>query len=530
MSDDDSTRSTGRGGLAVAGAKIYFILLGLVQQILLQRVLGLAGYGALSRVLSMSSIVYNTITTTSIQAVSRTVVQAEPETAPATVRRALLWHAGFGLLLAAVLAALVPWIAKLAGAAHVETPLRLLAVIVFVYSVYTPLIGVVNGQKRFTVQAGFDVTAATLRTLGLVVGAFVARRLSQSGPTGAAGGFVITSSLIMLAAVVVIGVGRRGPTPLKLGAYAAVAFPLLLGQLLLNLLFQADLILLGRFASHAAMATGVPLSRADDLVGAYRATQLFSFLPYQILIAITFILFPMLAQAARERDPQAIASYVRTGLRLALLIAGAMVTVTLGLAPRLLDLLFGAEAATLGARALSLLSFGFGAFAILGILTTVLNSLGRELQSFLVTLFAFTLVVIVLHAGQQRAPLRRAIVADGAGHHHGPTRGDSPGRGPGLSRRGSARLASDSAAHAGVARRRGVVGALRLPSGQAADVGRGGRYARCLLGAARAHARAHLGRSGNRAQSRAALAAGSRGLAGRNRLAHEQVLERLVAR
>ena len=67
----DVTRSAGRGGLAVAFAKIYFILVGLVQQIILPLVLGLDGYGALSSVMSISSIAYNPIVSTSIQGVNR---------------------------------------------------------------------------------------------------------------------------------------------------------------------------------------------------------------------------------------------------------------------------------------------------------------------------------------------------------------------------------------------------------------------------------------------------------------------------
>jgi stage V sporulation protein B len=39
----DVTRTAGRGGLAVAFAKIYFIFVGLVQQIALPRLLGLDG-------------------------------------------------------------------------------------------------------------------------------------------------------------------------------------------------------------------------------------------------------------------------------------------------------------------------------------------------------------------------------------------------------------------------------------------------------------------------------------------------------
>ena len=44
-------RVSGRGGLAVTAAKVYFILTGLVQQIVLKAVLGLDGYGALSSAL-----------------------------------------------------------------------------------------------------------------------------------------------------------------------------------------------------------------------------------------------------------------------------------------------------------------------------------------------------------------------------------------------------------------------------------------------------------------------------------------------
>jgi stage V sporulation protein B len=410
MSDEDSTRSTGRGGLAVAGAKLYFIVLGLMQQIALPRVLGMEGYGALSRVLSIASITYNPITTMSIQAVSRTVVQAPPEELGATVRRVLTWHALFGLVLATLFAALAPLIAELVGAGHVETPLRILAAILFIYSVYTPLIGVANGQKRFVVQAGFDVTSATLRTLGLVAGAFVARRMSQSGPVGSAVGFVVSATVVLFIAASAIGVGRPGKVSLTLGSYVRLARRLLLGQALLNVLFQADLTLLGRFASEAAQASGAPLARADALVGAYRFTQLFSFLPYQILIAITFILFPMLARAAQDKDAEAIARYVRMGLRLSLIIAGAMVSVTLGLAPRLLELLFGSEAAQLGGRALSLLSLGFGAFAIFGILTTVLNSLGRERESMWVTLLAVVVVGTLCFTRAHGAPLSEELL------------------------------------------------------------------------------------------------------------------------
>jgi stage V sporulation protein B len=286
-----------------------------------------------------------------------------------------------------------------------------LSFVLLAYALYTPLIGIANGQKRFVLQAAFDVTSATLRTVGLVAGAFVAQRaFSADGPTGSAVGFVVSAAVVLVVSAVAIGIGGRGASSLALGSYLWLAVPVLFGQVLLNLLFQADLTLLGRFASEAAEAAGAPLSRADTLVGAYRATQLFSFLPYQILIAITFILFPMLAGAARANDAPAIARYVRTGLRLSLIIAGAMVSVTLGLAPRLLSLLFGAEASALGGRALGLLSVGFGAFAIFGVLITVLNSLHRQVHGMFVTGFAVVVVAALCFGRARGATLSEELL------------------------------------------------------------------------------------------------------------------------
>nr|PZN18626.1 MAG: hypothetical protein DIU78_22525 [Pseudomonadota bacterium] len=158
-------------------------------------------------------------------------------------------------------------------------------------------------------------------------------------------------------------------------------------------MLQADLTMLRRFSADAALAAGLPITAADPLVGAYRATQLFSFLPYQLLISVNFILFPMLASAVRDRDAEAVARFVKTGMRIALVLAGAMVSVTAGLPHALIRLVFGQEAADLGGRSLGLLAIGFGAFALFGVMTTVLNGLKRERAGAAVTGFAAAAVV-----------------------------------------------------------------------------------------------------------------------------------------
>lgn len=379
----DVARTAGRGGLAVAFAKVYFILQGLVQQIVLPRLLGLDGYGAWSTVNSIASVTYNPVVTMSIQGVSRAVAMASPEEQAVALRRTLRVHAVLALGLGGGFLLLAPVITGAAGAPHVTVALSILAGAMFLYALYAPLIGALNGQKRFLTQAGFDILAATLRTVGLLGGAFYFAR-SGFGVEGAAGGFLVGLLLVLLLAVGTVGIGRGGPG-ITARQHLSFIGPVLLGQVLLNVLLQADLTLLRRFAADAALQSGLPITAADPLVGAYRATQLFSFLPYQLLISVTFILFPMLASAVRDKDPAAIAAYVKMGVRIALLVAGLMVSVTAGLSAQLIRLVFGAEAAALGGRSLSLLSLGFGAFAIFGVLTTVLNSLKRERASAAVT-------------------------------------------------------------------------------------------------------------------------------------------------
>lgn len=405
----DVTRTAGRGGLAVAFAKVYFIFVGLVQQIALPRLLGLDGYGALASALSIAGITYNPVTTTSIQSVSRAVAQSAPEAQAGTIRRVFTVHAVFAVLLAGGFFLLAPTIAEWVGARHVVGPLRILSVVMLMYGLYTPLIGVLNGQRKFVAQATLDVIAGTLRTAGLIGGAFVFARYDLA-VEGATVGFVGGASLILTAALFLVGIGKRGPSSISVRAHVMFALPVLLGQVLFNLLLQADLTLLRRFASQAAIAQGLAAAAADPLVGAYRATQLFSFLPYQLLIAVTFILFPMLAAAARDGDRAAVARYVRTGVRLAMVLAGLMVSVTAGLSDRLLFLVFGQEASVLGGTSLELLAIGFGGFAIFGVLTTVLNSLKHERETVIVTAVAVTLVVALCYWRVRGAPFDQRLL------------------------------------------------------------------------------------------------------------------------
>jgi stage V sporulation protein B len=388
----ETTRVAGRGGLAITFAKLYFILQGMVQQILLPWALGLDGYGRLSSVQSAASIVYNPIVTTSIQGVSRAVAQAAPGARAATIRRTFTLHGALALVGAVTFFLAAPHVAAFMHAPHLVVPLRMMTGVMLFYGLYAPLVGVLNGSQRFVAQAVFDIVYATARTGALVGGGLL---LAGAGRAveGAVGGFVFVAAGVFVVAALVVGVGKAGPGAPEARPHLTFVAPLFLGQVLLNLLLQADLTLLRRFAGESATAAGLAVTAADPLVGAYRAIQLFSFLPYQILVSVTFILFPMLALAVKQGDRSAISRYVVTGVRVALVVAGLLVSVTSGLSGPLIRLIYSAEAAALGTRAMQVLTPGLGSFAILAVLTASLTSLGKERAGAQVTGAAFVLVV-----------------------------------------------------------------------------------------------------------------------------------------
>ncbi len=384
MSDDEPPAApthAGRGGLAIAGAKAYFILIGFVQQTLLGRLLGADGYGAYSSVMAIANVADNVVISSSIQGTSRTVAEASAGEVDGAHRRALSIHAALALPIAGLFAIFAPMIARASGAPHVAFHARVAALIVLGYCLYTPLVGALNGRRRFVAQAALDVGYATLRTVTMLGGAylFAAR---QAAPLGAVSGFALAAVSIVPIAALVVGVGRRGPGGPSLSDYLKLLWPLALGQLFLNMLMQSDITLLRYFASERAASDGLAGTAAalaaDRTVGIYRACQLFAFLPYQLLLSVTFILFPLLAKAHADGNDEAVKTYVRTGVRLSLVLAGAMVAVIAGLGPLLLSLTFKPEIAEPGGRCLRVLALGQGAFALYGIFATVLSSLHKE--------------------------------------------------------------------------------------------------------------------------------------------------------
>jgi stage V sporulation protein B len=378
----DRAVEAGRGALFIGFAKAFFMVAGFLQRVLLARFISPAEYGAFSVVNNAISTVNNTMVQGTIQSVSK--FTAEDDARAGAVQRAgLKMQAVLGLLIAGVFVLAAPAIARFVKAPEHVSLFRLAAAIPLVYAFYAVYVGTANGLRKFHIQAGFDVGFSTAKTILLLAGAVIGHRVGDS-VAGAFAGFIAAALIILLVAARTIGKRAEQQT---FPALRLITFMggVVLYTLLINLALNYDLLLLRRFAG--AAAPGAP---ADTLAGAYEAVRNLALLPYQALLVVTFVVFPLVSRATFAADRETTAAYVRQTLRYALIL-GVALAVTLSARPAALLAILYPKAFGVGAQALPILAAGIVALALLSIAGSIVTASGRP--DIAVALVALTLAV-----------------------------------------------------------------------------------------------------------------------------------------
>jgi O-antigen/teichoic acid export membrane protein len=364
----DSAVEAGRGALFIGFAKAFFMVAGFLQRVLLARVISPAEYGAFSVVNNAISTVNNTMVQGTIQSVSK--FTAEDDVRAGAVQRAgLRMQALLGLLIAGVFILAAPVIAQFVKAPEHVSLFRLVAVIPLVYAFYAVYVGTANGLRKFRLQASFDVGFSTAKTILLLGGAVVGRMLGHS-IAGAFVGFIAAALVILFVASRTIGL-RAGDQPFQARRLVTFMGGVVLYTLLINLALNYDLLLLRRFAGAA-----VPGAAADALAGAYEAMRNLALLPYQALLVVTFVIFPLVSRATFAEDRSTTAAYVRQTLRYALIL-GAVLAVVISARPTALLGILYPSAYSVGAAALPILAAGIVALALLSIACSIVTASGR---------------------------------------------------------------------------------------------------------------------------------------------------------
>jgi stage V sporulation protein B len=377
--------------LSITGAKLYFIVTGYAVQILLPRLLGSPeSFGLFSSAMNVASILNNVMIAASVQTVSKHVSE-DLAHAPTTLRQGLWLQLGIGGLFGGSLFVLSPVLARDVLFDPALGPLlATAAIVVFCYGPYAALIGSLNGRQLFAKQAGLDATFTTLRSTGILGAAALG-----FGALGAIRGFTSAAVLVFLTALVVVGTGASGRT-IAWRKWLLFMLPLWLYQMCLNLALQVDLSVLkstvGALGREAGLAPELAAETASRLAGFYRAAQTFAFVPYQIILSVTFVVFPMVSHAVSIGDTEATRSYIRAATRFSLIVLLAIAAPVSGAASGVMRVAYP-DAYLAGSDALAVLSLGTVCFALFVVAATVLSGSGRPGLAAAIALGMVALVV-----------------------------------------------------------------------------------------------------------------------------------------
>ncbi|MBA3392884.1 MAG: hypothetical protein H0T89_09580 [Deltaproteobacteria bacterium] len=388
--------AAGRGVLYIAFAKFYFMFAGMVVQFRLPAILSRSAFGSYSIVASIASFVNNVLVTGTIQAVSRFSAQ-QPGKARLVQHAGLRMHVRLGLPIAIGFIAVAPLVSRYVLLDDGKTSALMLAgMIIGGNSFYAVFVGTANGLHQFHKQAGLDITFATIRSAGLL-----GMAMAGLGVLGVIGGWVAAVVIILCAAAIWVGMPRttasdeRLPIKPMLKFFASVALYLTL----FNALMFADGILIKRFTTvyfteHAReLATSLegvmpwavritgyqvdPSVLADVQNAYYAAVQNIARLSYQAIIAVTFVVFPLVSRSTFSEDRETTRRYIAVTSRYSLIFAMAIAVVMAANPADVLGLVYAPDYVEMGATAVLPLAFGNVAFSVFAINGTILNSAGH---------------------------------------------------------------------------------------------------------------------------------------------------------
>ena len=361
--------------MSIAGAKVFFIITGYAVQLLLPRIFGEAKeFGLYSAAMSGVSIFNNVLIVATIQSVSKFVSEDENNAAGVTLRQALRVQTLVGGTLAATLFVLAPAISRVLLDEQLTPLLRIASGMVFAYGLYASVVGSLNGRHLFGKQARLDITFSTLRTTGILAGAALG-----IGAVGAVIGFAAAAASILSIALIWVGWGKPGKG-IPLRRWIGFMAPIWIYQVCLNGILLIDIQVLKRTATEIALIGATSAQAAVDIanqyVGYYRAAQTFAFVPYQLIISMTFIVFPMISKATSLGNRDAARSTIQHAMRLSLLLLLSVAAPISGAAEGVVRLAYPADYVA-GAPALAILIFGIVAFALFAVAATAISGAGQ---------------------------------------------------------------------------------------------------------------------------------------------------------
>jgi stage V sporulation protein B len=367
-STDNIAAIAGRGAIYITAAKIWFIVSGYGITVTLAHLLTIENYGIYRVVINTVSIINAVIVTGTYQTVSKYVSQ-EPEKADSIKWKALGLQVYVGGAATLGFFLLAPVVASLLNDPRLSGWLRLASLITLSYSFYSVYTGYFNGKKRFDIQAGLDISYSTLKLFFIVLLAWLG-----FGVTGSVGGFAVAAaSVLVISAIIARGGDRKGDA--QAGQLLKFQSYLLLFTLVLTLLQRVDLMLIKALSSSDA-------TTASENAGYYSAAVDIANITYQIIVSVTFVIFPLISHSTFADDRTRTQGYISKTLRYTLMVMALTATLFSSSASGVLRVIYR-EPYQAGGPALRIVAFGMLFFGLLYIVTTIISASGQPGVSLL---------------------------------------------------------------------------------------------------------------------------------------------------
>lgn len=389
---EDTVKTAGRGFLIITAAKVWFLVTAAAVQLGLPIVFGSAEqFGVFKIVTEAIGLANMVVLIASLQAVSK-LVSEQPERANAMMWLAIKLQMVVGVPVAAGYALFAPQIAASFNDPTLAGLLRFASLIILFYAFYAISIGYLNGVKEFVKQALIDMSFATFKMVGIL--GLVALGF---GVYGAVGGFVGAAAIVCIGAAVWTSILMRrnahtqvaGPAPAgtlkRLAGYLAL---IMLYNFALNGLMRADLFMLKSVAAdmpaHFIGAEDLFKTMSDKFAGFYGAVLNLARIPYQGVIAVTFVIFPLISASTFADDLNTTRGYIRSTFRYCILLIASVALLLALNSDALIGGLYSADYQA-ASTALAVLSVSIIFFALFYVAMTMIIGAGFPVVAVVIT-------------------------------------------------------------------------------------------------------------------------------------------------
>jgi stage V sporulation protein B len=346
-------------------------------------------FGTYGLVIALFSTV-NMIMVNAIQQAVTKFVSERTELAEAIKRKTIKLQFGVSTLLFIAYFLAAPFFASVFNDLSLTGLIQFSGIIFFSHPIYSIFSGCLNGLQKFRRLAGLQISyslAKMLLIIGLVFFGF--------SVFGAVVGFIAASFFTVVLGTFLVGF-RKPKGIFDSKNLAAFAMPLLAFAVIQNLLFNVDLFAVKALASGAGLA------------GYYVAAQSIARLPLIVVIAITFVLFPLVSGTTFRKQSDKTRFYISNAMRYSLLFLVPVTGLIAANSQEIVSLVYSSKYLPAD-QALFILSFGTMFYALFLILTTAISSSGNPKMSTafglaaLISLFGLSFWLVPTHSIQGAA-------------------------------------------------------------------------------------------------------------------------------